>query len=175
MSFYAFKHTNNYRPKIMFQEGNVFSRVCIFVVVLSMGRRSPVNITHDVLDLAVQGPLPLDMDLAVQRPHPRPSWEWHLVTKTGDCSLEDPLPQPVLTSGGYWSTYDLRYACFWNAFLFILCVIFREIGQSLESELLEVIMKEMDEPGKRVKESSDELKALSHKEDSDTESESEPT
>ena len=57
----------------------------------------------------------------------------------------------------------------------LLCVIFREIGQSLESELLEAIMKEMDEPGKRVKASSDELKAFSQKEDSDTESESEPT
>ena len=69
-----------------------------------------------------------------------------------------------------------RCASYRNAFLFILLyVIFREIGQSLESELLEAIMKEMDEPGKRVKASSDELKAFSQQKDSDTESESEPT
>ena len=49
------------------------------------------------------------------------------------------------------------------------------MGQSLESELLEAIMKEMDQPGRRVKASSDELETFSHQEDSDTESESEPT
>ena len=54
----------------------------------------------------------------------------------------------------------------------ILCIFFRYLGQSLESELIEAIMKEMSEP--KIK-SSDELLANSHQANSDTEPDSQET
>ena len=66
-----------YRPPTMLRKGNVFSRMCL---VCSWGRGSHVTITHDALELTVQGPSsspgPLTAwtwDLTVQGSHPAPS------------------------------------------------------------------------------------------------------
>ena len=97
--------------KVMFSVVSVCHSVCH-----SVHRGSNVTITHDALDLTVQGP----------QPHPQ------LVTSGGHywrhietCSFEDPLP---------WSDiwlWLLKHTCmigrsgqctfYWNAFLFSMC------------------------------------------------------
>ena len=89
-------HYNIYRPPTKLREGNVFSRVCPSVShsVGGEGRGPHVTITHDILDLTIQGPPP------GTRPHY--TGTSLLVTSGGQglnivqtytvetCSLEDP-------------------------------------------------------------------------------------
>ena len=70
---------SNYRPPKKFREGNDFTRVCLFT-----GGGPYVTISHDALELTVQGPLLVTSGGLRWRP-------------VQTCSFGDP---PGVTSGG---------------------------------------------------------------------------
>ena len=76
-----YKKTDDYcyRPQTKFWEGNIFSRVCLSV---NGGRGSRVTITHDALELTVQGP--------ASAPALLPPWTSDLTVQGS--SLASPLP-----------------------------------------------------------------------------------
>ena len=90
-----------FRPTLKLREGNVFSCVC---PPFCPGGGGPhVTITHDALNVTVQGPSPPTRDMGPPGLSP-----FHLLVTSDSnywrpgqtCSLENPPTLPVLTSGG---------------------------------------------------------------------------
>ena len=103
------------------REGNVFTRACHCGRGGGGGRLSHVTITHDALDLTIQGILALpspDMDLIEQGSPPR--HRTSLPHPTWDLTAQGPPPpqcwhQVATTASG-------RYASYWKFFLLDICV-----------------------------------------------------
>ena len=132
--------------KRKFQEGNVFSRVCL---QFCLGGEFHVTIAHDSSDLTIQE-LHLSVPLCKEPPSPLQSCPSSPLQSCPSLSLQScpslandiwwPTqetcwnlftlgpPPLVLTSAGYWSTYGRspsgRYASYWNAFLLQLSFTF---------------------------------------------------
>ena len=131
---------NYYRPPTELREGNVFSCVCPFR--LSVHRWSYVTITHDALDLTVEG-----------SPLPRPSpplqtreYDGHHQRPVQTHSLEDPQPP---TSTDIWRPprqvwlASGQYASYWNASPEICSNLFTEarlVGKRGVCILLECLL-----------------------------------
>ena len=113
-----------FRPTLKLREGNVFS-VSVHHSVREEGVPM-VTITHEALNLTVQGPL---LQHETWTPGLSP---FHLLVTSDSnywrpgqtCSLENPPTLPVLTSGGMLTEVHTvgsgQYASYWNAFLFTL-------------------------------------------------------
>ena len=109
----------HYRQPTELRKGNLFSHVFLSFCLLV---RSLVTITHDALDLTVQGPpsspsFPQTSDLGPPQLHP-PAPATLLLTSGGHhwrpgqtCPLEDlPISLGATSGRSHWSTYDLQRA-----------------------------------------------------------------
>ena len=104
-----------YRPKL--RKGNVFIHMSVYQSVI-LSRVSHVTISHDALDLNVQGPQTSDMGSPSPGSHPSVSDIWWPSLET--CSNMFTSRSLLTSTDIYWpSTHvSAQYASYWNVFLF---------------------------------------------------------